>query len=266
MNRTVNNIMKTKYSKEILQNAVDKSKNFGDLFRYFGIQPTSLTRKHFKDKIEFFEIDISHFLKKRGLNNPKISFEDLNSELTSERPKSQLLKRYLSFHNIPEICNCCGLSEWNGNPLTLDIDHIDKNRFNNKIENLQYLCPNCHRQKTLPKKPKEKRVQDQVGRIILKEKECICGKLIGDYSETCRDCYDANKEKDVKWPSPLSLQEEVWKTPLTKIAEMLGCSSNAVKKHCKKRGIVLPPKGFWQKHYSQDFEACERIKEEFLGF
>lgn len=43
-------------------------------------------------------------------------------------------------------CSACNISEWNGKELTLQIDHIDGNNKNNLIENLRYLCPNCHTQ------------------------------------------------------------------------------------------------------------------------
>lgn len=41
-------------------------------------------------------------------------------------------------------CECCGLSEWLGEPIPLELHHQDGNRFNNTLSNFQLLCPNCH--------------------------------------------------------------------------------------------------------------------------
>lgn len=44
------------------------------------------------------------------------------------------------------FCRCCGLSEWLGKPLALQIHHIDFNSENNVLGNVELLCPNCHSQ------------------------------------------------------------------------------------------------------------------------
>ena len=43
-------------------------------------------------------------------------------------------------------CKICDLTNWQGNPISLDLDHIDGNNKNNFPSNLRLLCPNCHRQ------------------------------------------------------------------------------------------------------------------------
>jgi Zn finger protein HypA/HybF involved in hydrogenase expression len=43
-------------------------------------------------------------------------------------------------------CAVCGLSEWMGKPIPLDLDHVDGNADNNTLENLRLICPNCHAQ------------------------------------------------------------------------------------------------------------------------
>ena len=57
----------------------------------------------------------------------------------------QWAKRYLAEQN-GDCCSVCGISEWNGQAITLECDHIDGNHKNNRPENLRLICPNCHSQ------------------------------------------------------------------------------------------------------------------------
>lgn len=59
---------------------------------------------------------------------------------------SEVLKRHLLEYGIPYKCSCCGISDWQNKPITLEIDHIDGVRNHNRPDNLRFLCPNCHSQ------------------------------------------------------------------------------------------------------------------------
>jgi len=49
--------------------------------------------------------------------------------------------------NVKHECSKCGQKpEWLGSPLTLDVDHVNKNWLDDRLENLRFLCPNCHSQ------------------------------------------------------------------------------------------------------------------------
>ena len=61
--------------------------------------------------------------------------------------KSHVLKLKLIEDGLKERkCEICLLSDWQGQEIPLELHHIDGNRFNNKMDNLQILCSNCHSQ------------------------------------------------------------------------------------------------------------------------
>ncbi|MEA2719497.1 MAG: hypothetical protein QOJ39_1361 [Candidatus Eremiobacteraeota bacterium] len=47
---------------------------------------------------------------------------------------------------LKNVCDECGISEWRGKPLSIQIDHRNGIRNDNRLDNLRILCPNCHSQ------------------------------------------------------------------------------------------------------------------------
>jgi hypothetical protein len=56
--------------------------------------------------------------------------------------KLRLLREGLKEHR----CEACGLTEWRGRPLSMALHHVNGDGQDNRLENLQLLCPNCHAQ------------------------------------------------------------------------------------------------------------------------
>jgi DNA-binding CsgD family transcriptional regulator len=64
----------------------------------------------------------------------------------THRNRSQLKARLLSQGLKENRCEHCGISEWRGAPLAVALHHINGDRLDNRVENLELLCPNCHSQ------------------------------------------------------------------------------------------------------------------------
>ena len=73
-------------------------------------------------------------------DNADIFTED--SRYSNELVKQRIVKdNLLNYH-----CVKCGIDSWQGETIVLDLDHINGNNRDNRLENLRYLCPNCHSQ------------------------------------------------------------------------------------------------------------------------
>ena len=68
--------------------------------------------------------------------------------LEGKHPKAQSgLKHKLLREGIfQNTCSACGISEWMNLPIVCELDHINGNRYDHRLENLRILCPNCHSQ------------------------------------------------------------------------------------------------------------------------
>jgi hypothetical protein len=62
--------------------------------------------------------------------------------LVKERPTLRKVLTYIKGYH----CECCGISEWNGKSIILQVDHKNGLANDNNIDNLRLICPNCHSQ------------------------------------------------------------------------------------------------------------------------
>ena len=143
--------MKVKYTKELLEKNVKDCYSFAELARRLGLKPEGSNPKTLRKKLDEFKVDYSHFTGQgwnQGLKfqpKPAKTLDSILVKNSSYQPY-KLLKRLIAEGRKEYKCECCGNTEWNGKPISLELHHIDGDRSNNTYENLQALCPNCHSQ------------------------------------------------------------------------------------------------------------------------
>lgn len=147
--------MHTKYSKNIIQEAVFNSESINQVLIKLGLKICGGNHSHIKKIINFYDIDTSHFLgmaiNKGKRSNNKHSVESfLNNVMIKNGPNytgRTLKAKLIEFNLKKDICEICGqIPFWNNKKLSLQIDHINGDHFDNRMENIRIVCPNCHTQ------------------------------------------------------------------------------------------------------------------------
>jgi hypothetical protein len=136
------------YSKEDFKEAVRKSYCFSDVSRNLGIIIHSNNTKTIRKLIKEYDIDISHFdVKKTYRRNKKEYLFDEIFVKDSPVLRHKVRTYVLSFNVLDYLCKKCGNEgNWMDEVLVLQLDHINGDSKDNRIENLRFLCPNCHTQ------------------------------------------------------------------------------------------------------------------------
>lgn len=139
-----------RWTREVLEPAVAASTTMNDVLRYLGIEVVGGHHTHISRRIKAYGIDTSHFQRpsRIGLPVQRHSPQQLlvrQEPSNARRMQSDRLKRAMTELGIVERCAMCETEPlWRGHPLPLEVDHIDGDWRNNRIENLRLLCPNCH--------------------------------------------------------------------------------------------------------------------------
>jgi hypothetical protein len=163
-----------KYTRALLEEAVAASVTMSGVLRHLGLRQNGGTQAHLRRRINGFGIDTSHFLGQahsRGRPSTRRLAPEKVLVVRPEgatRQKPATLKRALLSLGRQYRCEGCGVgSTWNGKPLTLQIDHIDGHFLDCRVENLRFLCPNCHSQTPTHAGRNKVRASPSFGRIDL---------------------------------------------------------------------------------------------------
>lgn len=146
---------------------------------------------------------------------------------------SKLRKKLIEDNIKKNECELCGISEWRNQKLTLELHHMDGNKFNNNLNNLQILCPNCH--SLTPNHSHHKQEKKFINR---KKNFCKCGKEIGLRSKLCFECYSMGERKVSNRPNIKELIELVKINGYKKTGKMFNVSDNAIRKWIKNAPVA----------------------------
>ncbi|MCQ2134645.1 MAG: HNH endonuclease [Bacteroidales bacterium] len=140
---------KARYSTEDVKNAVRDSKSIAGVLRLLGLRPIGGNYRTVNRLILEHNLDTSHFTGK-GWNvglafNPgkKMTVEDIFTKESSYKCSWRLREHYKKLTGIRH-CENCGLKEWMGHDIPLEIHHVNGINTDNRLVNLLLLCPNCH--------------------------------------------------------------------------------------------------------------------------
>lgn len=189
---------------------------------------------------------------------------DNNIPIKSHRLKEKLIKDGIKANR----CEICGIFEWMGKLIPLELHHKNGNHYCNDLDNLMILCPNCHsiqeghcganmgKYASVSELAQETDL-GSVGSNTSCEFEsrrlhhCLqCGKVIRESkSGLCRTCYEISTRR-VKRPDRETLKYEIRNFSFLELSRKYNVSDNAIRKWCI--DYQLPKSKNKIKKYSDD--------------
>jgi len=227
---------------ESFENIVKNSQTYTEVVIKLGLSPRSSGNfQTVKKYITKYQIDISHFTKgefQRG-NSPK-NKKDLEDILVKNSLFSRnSLKRKLYQENIKEKkCEICGIGEdwFGGSKLVHILDHINGDPYDNRIDNLRIVCPNCNSTlETNCRGNKVNKIYDpekDVYRSDKTHKKCFCGTIILKESKFCTKCNGENQRKFER-PDLETLIKDVKELGYVGSGKKYGITDNGLRKWIK---------------------------------
>ncbi|MFI8253279.1 HNH endonuclease signature motif containing protein [Streptomyces filamentosus] len=139
-----------RWTREVLAEAVAASTNTCDVLRRLGVEVVGGQHTHISRRIKAYGIDTSHFRapsprgRVRRPRTPEGFLVQQTGPQTRRVPSDRLSWAMVEVGVRKQCARCGNEGVWRGRPLRLEIDHINGDWRDNRIENLRFLCPNCH--------------------------------------------------------------------------------------------------------------------------
>lgn len=253
---------------------VKSSESYSDALRKCGLENKGNNINTIKRRIKLMGIDDSNIPKGSAANKgrtftcARISLENAMKEYlveNSRRGRKEVKKLVLRYNLIPNKCECGIENEWRGIPISLQLEHKNGISNDNRLENLCFLCPNCHSQTKTFAGKKTKKLYKEYDTVefkndckilpikLLKEKYKIhtfksMKKICEILNINCPKQFRPRKVVNI--PNKETLKLLIESTSAENIGKQYGISGNAIKKWCNKYGIKTKPRGYWAKQYS----------------
>jgi hypothetical protein len=239
---------------DILQKIINESSTLVEVLEKLGFDGYNGNHRTLRARIIEDNLDTSILEESRKLilseklknlgKDTKIDNKDIFKENSTYRCGRNLKKRLIENRLKDYKCECCGIGdEWNGIKLSLQLDHINGINDDNRLENLRFICPNCHSQ-----------THTFSGRNASTNKNTVCkscGCDVTTKSSHCKKCSSKiNGETHRKFQiSKEELETLVCEKSFAEIGRIYSVSDNAIRKRCKVLGVTIPkfPKGYWLK-------------------
>jgi len=161
---------KRSWSDEDLKKAVRSSKSIRSVLIKLGLVPAGGNYRHVSASIKVLDLDIGHFTGMGWRKDKKFDFIprkkliDIlkkNSDFQSFKLKKRLFMAGLKKPKC-EFCDWAEVSK--DGRIPVELDHINGDRYDNRIENLRILCPNCHSLQPTHRGKNQKRRGGEIGR------------------------------------------------------------------------------------------------------
>jgi Zn finger protein HypA/HybF involved in hydrogenase expression len=227
---------------EELQELFDKCRSVTEILKILGFKPYNGNHRTLNERVRIENIDLTKFEENKknwktnhlkSMRSNAKSFDEIFCENSKYTSFQQIKKKLIELNIKDYKCQECGNNGIHNNrQLNLQLDHINGVSNDNRIDNLRFLCPNCHSQTDTFAGRRHK--------IIFK---CsVCNKDIFKNSEKCRDCENSSRIgiNYLIWPSLEEVIKLVKTTSFLEAGRILKRSDNSIRKFLVRNGIDLP--------------------------